>query len=258
MREYSQQRPFSTQRYIAALAVHLFTASSAVIGLLTLYAIYDHQFITALWLMGAAILIDAADGSLARMVGVKKVMPHIDGALMDNVLDYLNYVITPCFFLLVNGSMLADGWDFIIVSLIALASVYQFTQTDAKTPDHFFKGFPSYWNIIVIYLFIFQTSMMTNTIILITLVILVFVPIKYVYPSRLDYLTEIAWLRKTMLFGSILYGVAIAGLLWFFPVTPLIFVIYSFAYIAFYLGFSLFRTYVPMLKLKRKLRESHE
>ena len=32
-----------------------------------------------------------------------------------------------------------------------LASCYQFCRTDAKTDDHFFLGFPSYWNIVAFY-----------------------------------------------------------------------------------------------------------
>lgn len=234
-------------RQLVAWLVHLLTASTAIIGLLTLYAIYHHDFIQALWWMSAAIVIDAVDGTFARFVNVKKFIPQIDGALLDNIADYLNYVITPCFFLLINDTMLPASWKLIVISAITLASAYQFTQADAKTPDHFFKGFPCYWNIIVMYLFLFQTDAVVNTATLLILTILVFVPIKYVYPSRLDYLTELPWLRKTMLFSSILYGLVSGFLLWLHPQKPLLLVTYSFAYILFYIGFSIFRTFRPLL-----------
>ena len=133
-----------------------------------------------------------------------------------------------------------------IVGAIALASSYQFTQSDAKTADHFFKGFPSYWNIVAFYLILFTTSPITNAIILITCVILVFVPIKYVYPSRLDYLTELPWLRKLMLVASMLYGVVSVALLWTYPNPNALLLFYTLAYISFYLGFSLYRTFVPL------------
>ena len=35
-----------------------------------------------------------------------------------------------------------------------LASAYGFSQVNAKTPDGFFLGFPSYWNIIAFYLYV--------------------------------------------------------------------------------------------------------
>lgn len=241
---------FSLGRYLAAWSVHVLTASTAVVGVLTLFAISRQQYIEALWWMGAAIVIDAIDGSFARLVDVKRVLPNIDGALLDNIVDYLNYVITPCFLLVMHPNMLPDNWQWFVVSCIALSSAYQFTQADAKTPDHFFKGFPSYWNIIVFYLFIFHTGPMSNGIILIFLSIMVFIPIKYVYPSRLDYLTELPWLKVTMLMATILYGINSALLLWDYPNKHSVFVTYSLAYVIFYLGFSLFRTYVPLLKEK--------
>lgn len=241
-----QHLPHPSARSIAAWAVHAFTASTAIIGLLTLYAIYQHEYLTALWLMGAAIFVDAVDGTLARWVKVKTFVPSIDGALLDNIVDYLNYVITPCFFLLVHEKLLLAPWHIVIVSAIVLASAYQFTQTDAKTPDHFFKGFPSYWNIVVFYLVLFETSPMVNALVLSVCVVLVFVPIKYVYPSRLDYLTELPWLRKLMMLASIVYGLVCVAILWNFPDKHPLLIGYSLLYIVFYLGASLYRTVVPM------------
>lgn len=251
-----KQRPFSLGRYIAAWAVHIFTASTAVLALYTLLAIFHHKFTLALWLMGAATLIDAVDGTFARMVDVKSVLPRIDGALLDNIVDYLNYVITPAFFLMIHPHMLAVEWRGFIPSMIALVSTYQFTQSDAKTEDHFFKGFPSYWNLTVIYLYIFSTSATFNVVLLPILAIFVFIPIKYVYPSRMDYLTEMAWLRKAMLTATILYGVATAGLLWSYPDRNILLVIYALGYTLVYIGFSLLRTFVPIIiKQKNKLMD---
>ena len=238
--------PYTLAQRVAAWSVHAFTASAAVVGLLTLYAIYQQEYINALWWMGLAVFIDAIDGTFARLFHVKSVCPKIDGALLDNIVDYLNYVITPCFLFLLDKDLLPDGWRLFIVAAIALASSYQFTQSDAKTPDHFFKGFPSYWNIVAFYLILFTTSSLTNAVILLTCVVLVFVPIKYVYPSRLDYLTSLPWLRKLMLVASITYGIVSIALLWTFPDKHPLLLFYTLAYIIFYLGFSLYRTVVPM------------
>ena len=143
---------YTQTQKMKAWLVHIFTASGAVLGLIALWAIHERHFIAAFWLMGVTIIIDSVDGFLARRTQAKLVAPQIDGALLDNIVDYFTYVLVPAFFLLVT-KLLPSGWEFIAVSVLALASAYQFTQPEAKTDDHFFKGFPSYWNIVVFYLF---------------------------------------------------------------------------------------------------------
>jgi phosphatidylcholine synthase len=234
------------RRRVAAWLVHLFTASGAVLGLITLVAIHQQHYLLAFWLMGGAIIVDSLDGVLARRAMTKVAAPKIDGDLLDNLLDYVNYVMTPAFFLLVSGLLPASWVRYVGASLIVLVSAYQFTQPDAKTKDHFFKGFPSYWNIVVFYLFFWQTSPWANLIIVLILSILVFVPIKYVYPSRLDYLTDNIWLRRAMLLATIFWGVATAALLWIYPDTNRLLVSLSIGYAAFYVLISLYRTFVPL------------
>ncbi len=237
---------YQPTNYLLAWAVHAFTASAACVGVLTLVSIYHQQYVQALWLMGITVVIDAVDGSFARLVRVKKVLPMIDGALLDNIVDYLNYVITPCFFMLVKPGMLPSAYALIIVIAITIASSYQFCQADAKTPDHFFKGFPCYWNFAVLYLFIFNISATINVLVLTTLCILIFIPIKYVYPSRLDYLTTSTPLKILMHSCSVFYGISIAQLLWHYPQNDRFWLGVSLAYIVLYLALSFYRTCSPM------------
>ncbi|MGQ3891096.1 phosphatidylcholine synthase [Legionella sp. CNM-4043-24] len=243
--------------YLVAWAVHAFTASAACIGLLTLARIYQHEYQQALWLMAITIVIDALDGTLARFVGVKSVLPNLDGALLDNIVDYVNYVITPCFFLYVKSDMLPPSWSMIIIIAIIITSSYQFCQADAKTPDHFFKGFPCYWNIAVFYMFIFSTSSLTNAIILAVFCVLIFVPIKYVYPSRLDYLTENRHLKLLMHGFSLVYAICSALLLWTWPTMNPICLVLSMGYIVLYLSLSFYRTYSPLLLSKIAAYKDH-
>lgn len=243
----------SRQQRLAAWLVHLFTAFGAVFGLLTFWAIHQGLFLGAFWLMSAALFIDSVDGILARRANTKVAAPKIDGALLDNIVDYINYVMAPAFFLSVS-QLLPAGWEIIGASVIVLASAYQFTQPEAKTKDHFFKGFPSYWNIVVFYLFFWQTSPWTNLVIVFTLSILVFVPIKYVYPSRLDYLTRNQWLQQAMLAATVLWGVATAALLFVYPETNRLLVGLSIGYAIFYVLISLYRTFVPLEPLPRSAK----
>ena len=241
---------FQPLQYVAAWSVHLFTASAACIGIFTLQKIYQHEYIFALWLMAATVFIDAVDGSLARLVHIKTVLPKIDGALLDNIVDYLNYVVTPCFFLLVKPDMLPEHFSVLIITAISITSAYQFCQDEAKTPDHFFKGFPCYWNFSIFYMFLFETTASTNALILTIFCILIFVPVKYVYPSRIDYLTESRILKILMHCCSIIYGVSSICLLINYPNTNTIWLSLSMAYLTMYLSLSFYRTYYPMIKAK--------
>ena len=241
---------FSCAHHLYAWAVHAFTASGSFIAVLTLLKIYQHEYVHALWLMAITVVIDAVDGSLARLVRVKEVLPKIDGTLLDNIVDYLNYVVTPSFFLLVKPDMLPAHYAIGLIIAVTITSSYQFCQDDAKTPDHFFKGFPCYWNFAIFYMFILDTSMQTNALILAALSILIFIPIKYVYPSRLDYLTKSTQLKVLMHICSFLFGVSTAFLLWQYPYQSPFWLAISLGYIAMYLILSFYRTYFPMIKAR--------
>ncbi len=217
--------------------------------MLTLLAIHQEQFILAFWLMGAAIFVDAIDGFFARLAQTQVAAATVDGAMMDNILDYLNYVITPAFLLVVSG-LVPYYWGIIAASAIALASAYQFSQVAAKTDDHFFTGFPSYWNVVVFYMFLWRLPPLVNLLIIFLFVILVFIPIKYVYLSRVDYLARSKWLQGAMVVAAILWGVAAAVLLWLYPETNVFWVGYSIAFFAAYIAISIYRTFVP-LKIKK-------
>ncbi|MFA5959166.1 MAG: CDP-alcohol phosphatidyltransferase family protein [Tatlockia sp.] len=232
--------------YLLAWGVHAFTASAACFGILTLISIYKHNFVHALWFMAIAVVIDALDGTLARLFRVKSVLPNIDGALLDNIVDYLNYVITPCFFLFAKPNMLPESALLYFIVAITITSSYQFCQSDAKTADHFFKGFPCYWNIAVFYMFIFDTTKTTNALILTILCLLIFVPIKYVYPSRLDYLTNSSVLKIVLHGFSIIYGISSAIILWNYPDVNSFWLSVSIAYVIMYLTLSVYRTCSPI------------
>ena len=243
-REHPLAKASLSQRFTGWL-VHTFTASGACIGLLAMLAIYQTNLTKALWLMGATILIDAVDGMFARRANVKVVVPEIDGVLLDNIVDFFNYTIVPGFFLLVTN-LLPAGWSIIGVMGMTLASAYQFTQIDAKTEDHFFKGFPSYWNIVVFYLFFWQMNPIINLCILVGLSLLSFVPIKFVYPSRMEYLTRNGVLKLLMMIFTLVWGAATFGLLWLYPKSNDFLVSICLAYGAIYILISLYRTFFPL------------
>lgn len=183
----------SLRERAAAVAVHAYTAVGVVLALLMVHLAYAGEVRAVLWLFLLAMVIDGTDGFLARRFRVAAVLPGFDGALLDNIVDYLTYVFAPVVLLWSTG-YLPDGWPGAVVAAIPLlASCVQFCRTDAKTDDHFFLGFPSYWNVAAFYLIVLETGPTTVTAVLLLLAVLVFVPVRYVYPSR----TVVAW-RLTM------------------------------------------------------------
>lgn len=247
----------SLSRRFTGWLIHAFTASGAFVGLLALMAIHQQKPLVALWMMFITIAIDAVDGMFARMVQIKIAVPEVDGALLDNIVDFFNYTIVPAFFLLCVP-IVPTHWCTYCVAAIVFSSAYQFTQVDAKTSDHFFKGFPSYWNIAVFYLFFWQMDLRVNGSILFVLSVLSFVPIKYVYPSRLDYLTKHNMLRIAMLFVTVMWGFATAGLLWVYPKSNPILVFISMSYLILYAVISLYRTFVPLVHQHKQAVHIHE
>jgi phosphatidylcholine synthase len=167
----------------AAWSVHAYTALGAVCGFGSLVASVEHDFRTAFFWLVAATLIDASDGVLARAAGVKEHTPAFDGARLDDIVDYLTYVVAPIFLLYQAGS-LPEGWGAAVAAVVLVSSLYGFASADAKSDDYFFTGFPSYWNIVAVYLYAVELPRLANAGVLLVLGALVFVRIGYVYPSR--------------------------------------------------------------------------
>jgi len=226
----SENKP-NLLRIIAAWGVHLFTASGAVFGLLAILSIFEKDWKMMIVWMIVAMLVDGFDGMLARLADVKKYANGIDGALLDNILDYLNYVMVPALFL-VKADILPENMRLLAASSILLTSAYQFTQSDAKTDDHHFKGFPSYWNVAALYMLLMGLPVWVNFAFLMLFNIMVFIPIKYIYPSRNSYLRTLT-LALTYLYGA----VGIWGLLQY-PNHPQWVVWASFVYVGYYLVLS--------------------
>src|ERR1700683_1700475 len=150
----SLSRAFPRQKFLTACAwgVHLYTALGAALGLLAIFFASRGDFRASFLAMGAATIIDCSDGPLARWLMVKIRVPTFDGALLDNIVDYLTYTVAPVFLMLEAGIIPDSRWGLALACFVMLASVYGFCHTEAKTPDHYFLGFPNYWNLVAFYL----------------------------------------------------------------------------------------------------------
>jgi phosphatidylcholine synthase len=222
---------------LAAWSVHAYTAAGSVLALLMVHFAYQGDVQTVLWLFLVAMVVDGSDGILARHFRVKDVVPQIDGALLDNIVDYLTYAFAPMVLLWAAGYLPDGTWGGVVAAVPLVASCYQFTRTDAKTEDHFFLGFPSYWNVLAFYVVVLELGVTATTALVLVFAVLVFVPIKYVYPSR----TETLWYLNMTLSTAwlVLFGVIVALL----PDAPLVLVLLSIGYLAYYGALSLWLTF---------------
>ena len=223
----------SPARIAAAWAVHALTASSAPAGLLAVLATIHGDVRTAFLWMAYTTAVDSIDGTLARAVRVKEVLPFVDGSRLDDVVDYFTWVVVPVFFVVHMGLVPAAA-SIPVASLVLMASGYGFSQTAAKTPDHFFTGFPSYWNVVAFYLYVLEWPPALNAAVLVVLAVLVFVPIRYAYPSRM---TE---LRLPTVVLGLVWGTAVLWALAHFESAPRTVLTWSLVYPAYYIGVSLY------------------
>ncbi len=232
----SFSRVSSREKLLTACAwgVHLYTGLGAALGLLAIFYAAESDYRASFLSMGAATIIDASDGPLARKFMVKMRVPSFDGTLLDNIVDYLTYTVAPVFLMLEAGIIPATRSGLGLACFIMLASVYGFCQTRAKTSDHFFLGFPNYWNLVAFYLYCLALGQVFNIAVLLLLGVMVFVPLKYIYPNR-----TIA-LRPLTLTLGIAWAVVTAAMLPMLPtVNPLMLGV-SLSYVVYYFGASFF------------------
>ncbi len=203
-----------------------------MLAFLATRAVIEHRYREAFFWLAFQIFVDATDGVLARRARVSEVLPWFNGSKLDDIVDYLTYVFVPAL-LVWRALLVPDAWAIPIACAMLLASAFGFNREDAKTSDHFFTGFPSYWNIVVLYLFVAGLSPTVNAAILLALAALVFVPIRYVYPSRTPILQPL-----TIGLGAI-WAVLMLVMIWQFPAVSPPVVWASLVFPAYYIMLSL-------------------
>jgi hypothetical protein len=134
--------PLPAGRRALAFAVHIFTASGVIWGFLALLeAVNGNVKGMFLWL-AVALFVDGIDGTIARRVDIEIAAPRFSGAALDLVVDYLTYVVVPAY-ALVASDLLPAGWDVAAALIILLTSAMYFADTEMKTEDAWFQGFPA-------------------------------------------------------------------------------------------------------------------
>ena len=198
-------------------------------GLWSIILIYDGLYQKAMWVLALAVLIDSVDGTLARIFRTKEEAPLIDGALMDNIIDFVTWTVAPLFWIYAIHQI--PVW---VLLLCSIGSIVGFSHKRAKTSDQFFLGFPSYWNIVVFYLYLLDISPPFASVILLIFAVGTIVPVKFIYPTRTEFLKPV-----TIFLGS-LYFLQLILLLILFENAPALLIYSSFLFPVYYFGLSFY------------------
>ena len=166
-----------------AFSVHLLTASGSFLAFLSLVAASEERWTAMFWWLGLALFVDGIDGPIARKLEVKEILPTWSGDMLDNIIDYVTYVLIPAFALYQRGFM-GEGLSFLSAAIIVVSSAIYYADTGMKTKENFFKGFPVVWNMIVFTLFVIQPGEYVSFAVVVVAGIMTFLPVNFLHPVR--------------------------------------------------------------------------
>lgn len=223
---------------IAASAVHLLTASGAVCGLVALHHASGHLWAQSFLWLGVAAFIDAIDGPLARKVQVEVLLPRFSGARLDLIVDYLNFCVVPAFIIVESGRA-GEGYGLISAVVILLSSLFHFADINSKTADGYFVGFPTLWNVVCLYFFVFDMPPGITLPVILTLAAATFIPVKWIHPVRVSHFRGITMAILLVWSASALHEVILD-----FPGTVLAQLIFALT-AAYFVTIGIYRTFYP-------------
>ncbi len=164
-------------------AVHLLTASGAAFALLCGLALMHGNLVMAFTWLGVALLVDGIDGPLARRLSISEVLPRWSGAALDFVIDYTTYVFLPAL-ILISSAVVATPWDIAAAVIIVVSGALYFADTQMKTRNAAFKGFPAVWNMAIFALVVLNLGTVFTFGAVVLLAVLTFAPVHFVHPVR--------------------------------------------------------------------------
>ena len=226
---------------LLGLFVHFLTGCGILAGFFSLIAVLNNNQKEAFIWLGVAFLIDSIDGTLARKFNVKKNFPHIDGKMLDSIIDFFNYVIIPSI-MIYWFKYVPDQFIIIIPSILIFISIYSYVNLNVLTNDNYYNGFPAIWNVVVLYFYIFGSSQMINFIILTLLILLKFSPLKCIHPLRVNKLKYLS------IFFTILWFLmsALLVLIKQSDINPVYELFFMFSWVVsniYFISLSLFKTF---------------
>jgi phosphatidylcholine synthase len=170
-------------RTVGQFSVHVLTAAGAACALLALMAAVAGQWPAMFAWLGLALVVDAADGPLARRFDLARALPRWSGETLDLVVDFTTYVFVPAYAIVAGGVL--PTWSAAVagISIVVSGALY-FADRAMKTADNYFRGFPALWNIAAFYLLLVRPPPFLALAFVAALVVATFVPFPFIHPMR--------------------------------------------------------------------------
>jgi phosphatidylcholine synthase len=169
-----------------AFTVHIFTATGAALALLAMILATGGHWSAMFLCLGLALVVDGADGPMARAFDVQKLLPRWSGETLDLVVDFTTYVFVPAY--AISASGLLPQWLAIPGGIVVVISgALYFADREMKTNDNYFRGFPAVWNLAAFYLYLLEPPEWVAAIAVVLLAALSFAPIKFLHPLRVQH-----------------------------------------------------------------------
>ncbi|MGA8921490.1 MAG: CDP-alcohol phosphatidyltransferase family protein [Pseudolabrys sp.] len=169
-----------------AFTVHIFTATGAALAFLALILATGGHWAAMFLCLGLALVVDGADGPIARAFDVQNVLPRWSGDTLDLVVDFTTYVFVPAYAIAASGllpQILAIPAGIVVV----ISGALYFADREMKTKDNYFRGFPAVWNLAAFYLYLLEPPEWAAVIAVAVLAGLSFAPIKFLHPLRVQH-----------------------------------------------------------------------
>lgn len=194
--------PYRSERLarmpVRPFLVHILTACGAACAFMALVAAVGANWTVMFAWLGAALIIDGVDGTLARRFRVAEVLPRWSGEALDLVVDFTTYVFVPAYAIAASG-LLPDLVAVPLALAIVVSSALYFADSRMKTDDNHFHGFPALWNAIAFYLFLLKPPTVLSAVLIGVLVAMTFMPLRVIHPFRvrrlrlLNIVALVAW-----------------------------------------------------------------
>ena len=179
----------------AAFSVHIFTALGAGVALIALLEAVREHWAAMFWWLGLALIIDAADGPIARRLDVVRLQPDWSGDVLDLVVDFVTYVFVPAYAVTASGLLLPIAAPLLGMGIAVSGALY-FSDRRMKSADNHFRGFPGLWNIAAFYLFLLRLPPVWSSLAVAVLIVLTFVPFHVLHPIRV---VRLRWLTLSLI-----------------------------------------------------------
>ena len=186
------------------LSIHALTVTGILAGMAALVAVLDKAPTSAVVWLIVALIIDGIDGPIARKWLSGSEVPRFDGYILDLVIDYVTCVIVPAAFMWQFGVVSHGNLGKIAIASVIGSSALWFSQNEIESSEHYFRGFPASWNMIIPTLWLLNAGTIFNIVSTLLLSVLTLSNIEFAHTIKVVRLRTINIISMTVWVISLL------------------------------------------------------